>query len=341
MQGPRLVFFCELESDSLLEILETPGVIGDLLDLKAGLSLAIIDFSPDRARAVQVLNQVGIPVNAWLVLDKQQGYYLNLDNYPAALVRYAKFQQWTVENNLKWKAVGLDIEPDIRLLTQITTQKWRALPELLFRGLANILNRKRFRLALKAYRKLVKQIKNDGYLVESYQFPILADERRVRSSLLQRLTGIVDLQVDREVLMLYSSFLKNRGAGYLWSYAPQAQAIGIGITGGGVDISDLTLKSLSWEEFSRDLRLAWYWTNHLYVFSLEGCVWQGYLAKLKSFVWDQPILFPEESAARVSAGRNTLQGVLWISKNFVAILVSILGLYLIVDLLRRYLKERN
>jgi hypothetical protein len=284
---------------------------------------------------VQVLNQVGIPVNAWLVLEKSQGYYFNLDNYPAALARYADFQQWTTENHLKWEAVGLDIEPDIRLLTQIVSQRWRAMPQLMVKGVANILNRKRFRLALIAYRKLVKQIKHDGYQVESYQLPLLADERKVRSNLLQRLTGIVDLKVDREVWMLYSSFLKSWGVGYLWSYAPQAQAIGIGITGGGVDISDLKLKSLSWQELSRDLRLAWYWTNNLYVFSLEGCVRQGYLVKLKSFAWDQPILFPEESAARVSAGRNTLQGLLWISKNFLAILASLLGLYFFLDLLRR------
>jgi hypothetical protein len=341
MPRPRLVFFCELESDSLLEILETPGVISDLLDLRAGLSLAMIDFSPDRARAVQVLNQVGIPVNAWLVVEKQQGYYFNLDNYPAASARYIEFQQWTAENLLKWEAVGLDIEPDIRLLKQIASQRWRAIPQLMVKGIANILNRKRYRLALSAYRKLVKQIKLDGYPVESYQLPILADERKVRSDLLQRLTGIVDLQVNREVWMLYSSFLKDWGVGYLWSYAPQAQAIGIGITDGGVDSSDLKFKSLSWQELARDLRLAWYWTNDLYIFSLEGCVWQGYLAKLKEFAWDQPILFPEESAARVSAGRNTLQGLLWISKNFLAILAGLLGLYFFIDLLRRHLRDHR
>lgn len=339
MQNRRLVFFCELESASLLQILETPGVIGDLVEMKAALSLAIIDLSPERARAVQMLNQVGIPVCAWLVVEKEHGYYFNLDNYLAAQARYEEFLQWTVENNLQWEAIGLDIEPDIRLLTKLVHLDWRALPGLVFQGVCNILNWKRYRLASNAYRKMVRQIQSDGYLVESYQFPVLADERKVRSTLIQRMTGIVDIRVDREVWMLYSSFLYRWGAGYLWSYAPQAEAIGIGITGGGTEIGNLA--SLSWEELARDLRLAWYWTDHLYIFSLEGCVRQGYLGRLKLMVWDVPILLPDEPAAKVAAARRTLHSVLWISKNFLAILAGILGIYFLVDLFRRYKLERR
>ena len=42
---------------------------------------------------------------------------------------------------------------------------------------------------------------------------------------------------------------------------------------------------LSWEELTRDLRLARRWTEQLYVHSLEGCVWNGYLTRLRSFDW--------------------------------------------------------
>jgi hypothetical protein len=341
MKDPQVIFFCELESDPLLELLETPGVLGDLLEMKAGLSLALIDLSPGRARIVQVLNQAGIPVHAWLVLDKEQGYYFNLDNHPAALARYAEFQRWTLENNLHWQSVGLDIEPDIRLLTKLAGRNRRVLLKLMITVIRNILNRRRFRLASRAYRDLVKQMHDDGYHVESYQLPWLADERSVRSTLLQRITGIVDVRVDREVWMLYSSFIPRWGVGYLWSYAHQAQAIGVGITGGGIDIENLKIRNLSWEELARDLRLAWYWTDYLYIFSLEGCVQNGYLAKLKYMVWDQPILFPGEVAARVDAGRKSLQGLLWLSKNFLAILAGILGLYFALDVLRRYLRNHT
>ncbi len=47
--------------------------------------------------------------------------------------------------------------------------------------------------------------------------------------------------VDTEVWMLYSSNLRGRsnrphfGLGVLWSYGSQAQAIGVGSTGGGID----------------------------------------------------------------------------------------------------------
>ena len=336
MQRPRSIFFCELESEPLLEILETPGVIGDLLEMKAGLSLALIDLSPDRAQVVRVLNEVGIPVIAWLVLDVGQGYYLNMDNHSAALARYAEFKQWSVENNLNWEAIGLDIEPDIQMIKKFAAQGLRALPKLAVRGVGNILNWKRFRQASTAYRNLVKQIHVDGYPVESYQFPILADERSVRTTLIQRLTGIVDMRVDREVWMLYSTFFQHRGVGFLWSYASQAEAIGVGITGGGIEIDNLAFRSLSWVELARDLRLAWYWTDHLYIYSLEGCVRQGYLVNLKSMLWDQPILFPDEAAARVDVSRRFLQSFLWLSKNLLAIIAGVLGIYILIDGIRRY-----
>ena len=91
----------------------------------------------------------------------------------------------------------------------------------------------------------------DGYSIESYQIPLVVDEREIGSSLLRKTLGIIDLPVDREVLMLYSSITKNHNPGFLWSYASEAQGIGIGSTGGGVvieghgELDSLTPKELS------------------------------------------------------------------------------------------------
>ena len=49
--------------------------------------------------------------------------------------------------------------------------------------------------------------------------------------MLQRLAGLVEVTTDREIWMLYSSFLRSVGPGMIWSYGPQAGAIAVGSTG--------------------------------------------------------------------------------------------------------------
>lgn len=56
----------------------------------------------------------------------------------------------------------------------------------------------------------MNQIPADGWPVENYQFPLIADERQARSTLLQRL-ALVDAATGREVWMLYSSFMRTLG----------------------------------------------------------------------------------------------------------------------------------
>lgn len=84
--------------------------------------------------------------------------------------------------------------------------------------------------------------------------------------------------------MLYSSFIRTLGPGLLWTYGPEADAIAVGTTGGGPDIEGHPqMPVLSWEEFARDLRLARHFTDQVYVHSLEGCVWQGFIGRLGTF----------------------------------------------------------
>jgi len=67
--------------------------------------------------------------------------------------------------------------------------------------------------------------------------------------LLQRLAGLVDVTTDREVWMLYSSFMRSLGPAMIWSYGPQAQAIAVGSTGGGPDVpGQPQVPSLGWGE---------------------------------------------------------------------------------------------
>ena len=68
------------------------------------------------------------------------------------------------------------------------------------------------------------------------------------------------------------------------------------------------MPALSWEEFARDLRQARHFTEQIYVHSLEGCVWQGFLPRLRSFDWSDVSPPPEAKAAGVI--RRLLQALL-------------------------------
>jgi hypothetical protein len=322
MAFPRLNFACELDTPALKALFADKTVIDDLQALHASLSLGILDLSHERAQIVQKLNRAGVPVVAWF----------HQDNAQEAVTCYRAFNAWTAEYSLKWKAVGLDIEPDIREMLTWMSAKWRAITYLLRRSF----NWRVFRNARRIYRSLIDEIHADGYQLDVYQFPFIVDERKAESTLLQRATGIIDLPADREVLMLYSSFARPHGAGFVWSYAPEAKAIGIGLTDAGVGIGmSSDTHPLSWEELERDLRLAWHWTDDLFIYSLEGCVKQGYLPRLKTFVWDQPFLAPTEPALWVENWRGLLQTVLWISTYLWLVALGILGLVLLFIPLRR------
>jgi hypothetical protein len=164
----------------------------------------------------------------------------------------------------------------------------------------------------------------DGYRVESYQFPFIADERKVHSTLLQRLVGILDLQVDREVFMLYSSFNRPHGPAILCSFAPDAGMIAVGSTGGGV-VDAPGPAPLSWQEFARDLRLAYRWSNDIFVFSLEGCVEQGFLEPLLEFDWEASLLMPTAQIEQVNRLRSAFRGLLWAGNHPYLVLLGLVS----------------
>ena len=74
-----------------------------------------------------------MPVIAWLLLPKEQGYWFNLYNAPQAAARYEEFKDWTAKHDLFWDGVGLDIEPDINEMVQLAARNWGALPGILRR----------------------------------------------------------------------------------------------------------------------------------------------------------------------------------------------------------------
>lgn len=307
MPLPRLTFFCELATPALLDLFGSPAVLEDLQALRASVSLALPDLSPGRAQVVRRLHEAGVPTVAWLLLPEEEGYWFNAQNVAQAVTRYRAFRSWTAAEGLVWDGVGLDIEPRLDELRALVSCPWRAVLRLVgraFRGGAELARARR------QYDALVEEIRGDGYRVDVYVIPLLLDARRAGSELLGRVLGLVDVPGDREVPMCYSSHVRPHGPGVLWAYGPEVQAIAVGSTGGGVDLG--AVRPLDWEELVRDLRWAALWTDDIHVFSLEGCVEQGFLGRLRRFRWGPTPPIPRASLVRVRAFRRGLQGFLWV-----------------------------
>jgi hypothetical protein len=323
MKNPQLTFFCELDALALETLYADASILNDLTALQAGVSLGILDLSQQRATVVQRLNAAGVPVIAWLLLPNSEGYWFNANNSAQAVARYAAFKTWTVENGLHWDGLGIDIEPDMREIQKIAEDRSK-LPSLI---LGRLFDNERVHKAQAEYIALVGQMRADGYRVESYHIPFIVDERRAGATLLQRITGLIDVPVDREVLMLYTSFMKSIGAGILWSYAPDAGIIGIGNTGGGVEVAGANkIPPLTWVDFKRDLLLAKKIGKDAHIFSLEGCVQQGFLKRLKEFDWDAPVMPPTDDASQINRFRRFLRMILWASAHPALMIGGLLAL---------------
>jgi len=304
---PRLEFACELATVELQPLFSQPDVIDDLRRLNAAVSLSLMDLSPGRAGVVQRLNEAGIPVTAWIALPKEEGYYLNAANAGEAVARFAAFETWTGEYGLRWAGVGLDIEPNLQEFGAVRQGHWLRPAAAVVRRCFDTASVKRAR---SAYAAFIRRIQSDGYRVETYQFPFIADERKINSTMLERFLGIVDVRGDREVFMTYTSFNHAIDSALIWQYGPEAQMVAVGSTAGDPDPGG-KFGPLSWEEFTHDVVVASRFSPVVGVYSLEGCVRQGFLPRLKTMNWGQSFTIPAEANRKAIRLRTRIQTALW------------------------------
>lgn len=271
--APQLWFFAEL-GDRDLDDLLTPAVLAALQRRGAGIAVGLLDLSERRAATLARAQRAGVPLTAWLLLSEADGYWLTLDNADAASARWQQTHAWIRRHALAIRRVGLDIEvPHHRALALVERPVATSVELVRQRRSADQHARGRA-----AYAELVRQIRAAGLEVETYQIPLIADERRAGTTILQRASGVVDVAADREVLMLYRSAVPAALAhGLVHAYGRDAQAIAVGITGGGVRSLQpaFAARELDRAGLQRELAAAAHYTDQLYVFSLEGCVRRG------------------------------------------------------------------
>lgn len=292
----KLSFFNEQDAPHLRSLLEAPKLFEQLRALNAGVTMGLRCLSDERARAIRRFTDEGVRVGAWLLLEKEHGYFATPENHEHVTARIESLLRFRDAHRLDVTSLGFDFEPDLRELEVYFHSPFRALRTWARRAM----NRDRRARALDQYTQLIARLRSEGWSVESYQFPLMLEDRAASSAFFQRFTGSLDVPVEREVMMVYSSLLGRFGAGLTeqWTRsAPStsARAVAVGSTGGGVD----PLPKLSFDELARDLRLAARACDDIRIFSLEGCVQHRYLERLVGFDWQAPVTL--SSAQRVGA----------------------------------------
>jgi hypothetical protein len=282
---PSLSFFCELPGEAFLSYCQDEALRETLQDMDASLRVGLVDLSQARAEGIRRLNAAGIPVVAWLLLPEADGYWLNATNGAAALDRYQAFRRWTEEHELIWEGVGINFAPALQDLRSSydapITSAWQ--------GYLRLFDDQPLPQAEGQYALLRTRIQDDGYPLESYLLPPILDARQANSHSFQRLGGLPDVPLPLEVPLCYTS-LGMLSPAMILSYGDERPAIALGSTGGGPDLGHgQAIPALSWEALSRDLLLAQQVCAQIHLHSLEGCIAQGFLPKLRRFDWQQPV----------------------------------------------------
>ena len=162
--------------------------------------------------------------------------------------------------------------------------------------------------------------------------PYIVDERKARSTLIDRLLGTVDVRGNLDVLMLYTSSFPATDSAIIWKLGPGAQAIAVGSTegsgGGNVD-------ALNWEEFSHDLVVASHFTRVVGVYNLEGCVSRGFLPRLKEFNWRQSVTIPAKAVRSVTLLGTAVETSLWTISHWAYFAAAVLLADILIMLRRR------
>jgi hypothetical protein len=271
---PQISFFNEMKSPDLVELFKDSTVMNDLKKLKAQVRMGMLDLTPERAEIIRQLNHAGIPVVAWLLLSESDGYWFTLHNGDQAIRRYREITEWGIANDVRFHGIGLDMELDMNDVKLMKSSPWKLISKLPGR----LYDHKTIANARIKYDSLLRLIRADGYFSESYYASFVKDEVNLGNTALQQLTGFMDIPTDREIPMLYSSFIGNPD-GLLTIYGKEAgvMTVGLGSTGGGFDPS---LPSLTYAQLVHDINFASAFASELHIFSLEGCVQKGYLSRL-------------------------------------------------------------
>ena len=336
--NPVISFFNETKSPELVQLFQDKSIISNLQKLHAQVRMGILDLTDERAQIISELNKAAVPVFAWLLLPEDKGYWFNSGNGEAAIQRYQEVKKWADDHKLVFSGIGLDLELDYNDAKLIKSNPWKLIAKIP----ARLYSKMELEKGRKDYTELIRLIKSDHYQVESYYASFIKDEVALHQTSIQQATKFLDIQTDKEIPMLYSSFMGNAdGLIKIYGIDLKLEAVALGSTGGGVDT---TLPSLSYDQLLHDINIASKQAKEVHIFSLEGCVRKGYLERLVDYKYDSSLVLDPIQIKSVSNLQKTFKRVSTIltypTLLFSAILLILaLIIWLIYLLIKKVVKE--
>ncbi|HLO80656.1 MAG TPA: hypothetical protein VK166_06845 [Chitinophagaceae bacterium] len=321
---PIISFFNELKTPELVNLFSDSSLIPTLKQLNAEIRMGMLDLTPERAAIVRRLTDGGVPVVAWLLLPVEKGYFFHAGNGDLAIQRYIETRKWAEQYGLKLKGMGLDLELD---LNDVELGK-KSPGKLVWTMYKRLYDKTVVEEGRKKYAELIAMIQEDGYMVESYYASFIKDEVKLGNTSIQQFSQFLDVKTDREIPMLYSSFMGNAdGLMKIYGMDVNAKEVGIGSTGGGIDT---TMPTLSYEELVHGMNIASRFADELHIFSLEGCVQKGYLTKLLSYQYDPGLTLDQKQVRQVRKIQNFFKFMSSVLSYPTLLLIGILLLILFV-----------
>lgn len=325
---PKISFFNEMKSGPLMELFRDSSVVENLQTLNAEIRMGIMDISTERAEIIKMLTRKGIPVVAWLLLPEEEGYWFHAGNGSQAIARYQEVKRWADSHGVQLHGIGIDLELDYNDITTAKTNPW----SLLWKLPARLYDKTEIEDGRKKYAELISMIKADGYMIESYYASFVKDETAVGNTSIQQLTKFLDIKTDREIPMLYSSFMGNAdGLLEVYGREPGIKTVALGSTGGGIDPS---LPTLTWEELANVMNMSSRFADEIHIFSLEGAVEKGYLKKMTTFELYNNVVPDPKQIEEVRELQNFFKGLSHVltypTLLFIGLLIIFSGLIFLI-----------
>lgn len=260
-----------------LESLYSPRVIAAL---KAGgyeVSMAVDDFSPAMAVPVRKLNRAGVRVWVWPLHSIEDGYWLATDNAEKLPALYSRFKMWTRDNGIRVHGVMLDMEPTYRSVEELVAAVKKGGTGGAIGYLLKGRNPKLHKKAVHIYADVVARMKRDGLEVSSFNIPYVLDDRLDGDDSIQEMFHVAFVESDLSIYMLYRSYFMDSGLG---KGAANAISYARSLGGGSAGIGSYMRESISFEDFSADLRIAARYSPVAHVYNLESLVYRGWLPRM-------------------------------------------------------------
>lgn len=315
---PDLSFFVELKGADFNALFSDTTLVVKLVEMKASLRVGLPDFSPERTEAIHRLNQAGIPLIAWLLLSEEEGYWFHMNNGDKAIRRYLDFKNWTIENNLKWEGIGIDLELDFNDARMGVKHPLK----LAWKAYKRLYDNRSLENGKVVYNKLISQILDDGYNLESYVIPFIYDERISKTASFQKLLGLIDIQTPHEIPMVYTSVLGNPSM--IASYCIEGEPIALGITGGGVVIEGIQPKFLTKDELIRDMLISNQYSSGVIIFCLEAAWKNGWLSAIESLDYTRSLPDLKIDSEKQENMRKTIQRLLIVLDHPLLMTIAVL-----------------